>query len=177
MPRLRNQSHETFAQAIAGGLSGTKAYRKTVALTGRGGKRENDKIHACEWRRRKDVLARIAELQAQNARKMKLSREQTLEFLSEVVQTGAGQVAPDNRLCQAYEKTENGFKIRVPDKIAAAQTISRMCGWNQPEELRLGLSEGLTSYLKELRAGKLGDREEQALDVKAEIKQLPAAQV
>jgi hypothetical protein len=32
-----------------------------------------------------------------------------------------------------------------------------MCGWNEPEQVNLGLANSLTTYLAELRAQRIGD--------------------
>ena len=54
---------------------------------------------------------------------------------------------------QAYEEDSEGkVKVRLADKIAGLQTLCRMTGWNEPDQVRLSGTDTLSAYLLELRA-------------------------
>ena len=75
------------------------------------------------------VRERVNELKEANSRKATLSREQTIEFLCNVINTSAAKVDADSPLVQSAE-FENGqpAKLRIPDKIAAVKELTKMCG-------------------------------------------------
>jgi hypothetical protein len=99
------------------------------------------------------VRERIQELQEQNARKSALSREEALQWLADLIRTPIGSVGKDSQLVQAYEEDGQGnVKVRLADKIAGLQTLCRMTGWNEPDQVRLSGTDTLSAYLLELRA-------------------------
>jgi hypothetical protein len=155
MPKFKrlNQRQEVFAQGIAAGLSGVEAFKRVTP----GNQRDCD-VKAAQMRRKPGVEGRIAELLAQNARKSEMTRAELMAFYATVIRTPADQVPPGSPVIQAYEETpEGGRKIRIVDKAAAGQALARMCGWNEPEQVNLGLANTLTTYLAELRAQRIGD--------------------
>ena len=58
---------------------------------------------ATRWMERPGVRERIAELKEANSRKATLSREQTIEFLCNVISTSAAKVEADSPLVQSAE--------------------------------------------------------------------------
>jgi Terminase small subunit len=149
MPLLKNPRHERFCQLVAGGMPGTRAYRKVAGA--RAGKPENDDVHSHEWSRRPDVKARIQELMAGNAQRAQMTREELLAFYADVIRTPADSVPSNSRIIQAFEKTEHGRKIRLVDKAAAGAALAKMCGWDQPTKIVV-TTDPLLAYLKEIRA-------------------------
>jgi hypothetical protein len=96
MPRLASIRHEKFARFVADGLTSSEAYRRTVGVTAR-----NADVNASQWLNKRGVRARVDEIRRENDRKSVLSREQALKFLSDVIQTPAGQIDKDHPLCQS----------------------------------------------------------------------------
>ena len=68
--------------------------------------------------------------------------------------TPIGSVGKDSPLVQAYEEDSEGkVKVRLAAKIAGLQTLCRMTGWNEPDQVRLsGNSDTLSAYHLELRS-------------------------
>jgi hypothetical protein len=122
---LKNSRHEKFSQGVASGLSGSEAYRQVA-----GAAAGNADVIADDLMNRPGVRERIAELKEANSRRATLSREQTIEFLCNVINTSAAKVDADSSLVQSAE-FENGqpVKLRIPDKIAAVKELTKMCGW------------------------------------------------
>ena len=85
-----------------------------------------------------------------------MTREELLTFYADVIRTPADQVPAGSPVIQAYEMTESGHKIRIADKIAAGAALSRMTGWNSPEQLEIGAGDSLKNYLLALRRQTLG---------------------
>jgi hypothetical protein len=144
---LRNVKHEKFACAT--GLSRAEAYRRVAGV--RAGK--NSDSNSDDWLNARGVRKRIQELQERNAQRSELSREEALRWLSDLIRTPIGSVGKDSPLVQAYEEDSEGkVKVRLADKIAGLQTLCRMTGWNEPDQVRLSGTDSLSAYLLELRA-------------------------
>jgi predicted RNA-binding Zn ribbon-like protein len=156
MPVLRNARHERFCQLLASGKFAMAAYREAAGK--KAGKPENDHVHSAEWKQRRGVRERIRELIEANSKKSVMNREELMAFYSQVILTPADQVPVGSPVIQAYEMTESGPKIRLADKIAAGAQLSKMTGWNEPEQVRLSGTDSLSRYLLELRAQPIGGR-------------------
>ena len=153
MPILKNVKHEKFAQLCATGLSRAEAYRRAAGA--RAGK--NSDANSDDWLNARGVRERIKELQEQSAKKSELSREEALKWLTDLIRTPISAVCKDSPLVQAYqENSEGNVKVRLADKIAGLQTLCRMTGWNEPDQVRLSGTDSLSAYLLELRAQPIG---------------------
>jgi hypothetical protein len=98
------------------------------------------------------VRERLTELKEANSRKATLSREQTIEFLYNVISTSAAKVDVDSSLVQSAE-FENGqpVKLRIPDKIAAVKELTKMCGWAQLNRIELSARDTLAEFIDSIR--------------------------
>ena len=98
------------------------------------------------------IRERINELKEANSRKAMLSREQTIEFLCNVINTSAAKVEADSSLVQSAEFMDGKpVKLRIPDKIAAVKELTKMCGWAQPERFELSATDTLTEFVRSIR--------------------------
>jgi len=79
------------------------------------------------------IVDHLQELKAKNDRKMALSRDEALNILAEIAR------GPRDEF------------IKASDQERAIEIASRMCGWNEPDEVRLSAANTLTGYLLELR--------------------------
>ena len=68
-----------------------------------------------------------------------------------ILDAGAGVVAKDSRLCQSYRTGDYGTGVRMPDKIAAAQLLVKMCGWANPERVELSATDTLAEFIQSIR--------------------------
>jgi hypothetical protein len=102
------------------------------------------------------ICKRAAELKAAQSQKSELSSDQLREFLVAVIQTPAGKVDEQSRLCQSYKNTSEARQIRMPDKLRAVEQLVKLCGWNEPEKFEHGANNELTDLLKRLRGGSPG---------------------
>ena len=147
MASLKNVRHEKFAQCVASGLTGADAYRQVMNYTGK----EADG-NAANWMNRPGVRERVNELKEANSRKATLSREQTIEFLCNVINTSAAKVDADSPLVQSAEFVDGKpVKLRIPDKIAAVKELIRICGWAQPARLELSARDTLGDFINSIR--------------------------
>ena len=48
------------------------------------------------------------------------------------------------------------MKLRICDKVAAGGQLSRMCGWFEPDRVKLSGDDSLSAYLLEPRARPIG---------------------
>jgi hypothetical protein len=156
MPKLENPRWERFAQLCALLNNAAEAYRK-LGRRKKGQIIKNADVNSAQLMSKPGVRERVAELRRENDRKSEMTRAELLSFYASVIRTPADRVPPGSPVIQSYEVTEHGHKIRIVDKAAAGQALARMCGWNEPEQVNLGLANTLTTYLAELRAQRIGD--------------------
>ena len=114
---------------------------------------KNSDANSDDWLNARGVRTRIQELQERNAERSEITREEALQWLADLIRTPIGSVGKDSPLVQAYEEdSEGNVKVRLADKIAGFQTLCRMTGWNEPDQVRLSGTDSLSAYLSELRA-------------------------
>jgi hypothetical protein len=147
MASLKNVRHEKFAQCVGSGLSGADAYRQVMNYTGK----EADG-NAANWMNRPGVRERVNELKEANSRKATLSREQAIAFLCNVISTSAAKVDADSPLVQSAEFVDGKpVKLRIPDKIAAAKELIKVCGWAKPDRIELAATDTLEEFINSIR--------------------------
>lgn len=131
-PVLLNPKWEAFAQAVASGLSASEAYRKI------GGKGKNADVIASRMLVNVGIRDRIAELKKAGADKVVFTIEDALKLAIEIINTPAGEVDRNHRLCQEYSETigemSSSKRFKMPDKLAALEKIIKMKGWYAPEK-------------------------------------------
>jgi hypothetical protein len=108
--------------------------------------------NAANWMNRPGVRERVNELKEANSRKATLSREQTIEFLCNVINTSAAKVDADSPLVQSAEFVDGKpVKLRIPDKIAAVKELVRICAWAQAARLELSARDTLGDFINSIR--------------------------
>lgn len=130
---LDNPRHEMFAQKVALGMEQGAAYEES-GFEARG---KSAHESASRLVKDKDVAARITQLRSEAAAKVQMTKEQLLEFLVEVVKTPAGNVTDDHRLCQSYKHTDTERSLKIPDKLRAAELLSKLCDWQAPDRISM----------------------------------------
>jgi hypothetical protein len=146
MPALATPKDEMFCQGVASGLSHAEAWRKAT------GKVKNADVCCDQLLGKIGIRERIAELKEANSRKATLSREQTIEFLCNVISTSAAKVEADSPLVQSAEFVDGKpVKLRIPDKIAAAKELTKMCGWAQSNRIELSARDTLAEFIDSIR--------------------------
>ena len=127
MPELKNIRHEKFCKAYLAPGNASEAYRQA------GFSRKNPDVDGHKLLVSPSIEKRLSELKAKNNRKMALSRDEALNILAEIAR------GPRDEF------------IKASDQERAIEIASRMCGWNEPDEVRLSAANTLTGYLLELR--------------------------
>jgi phage terminase small subunit len=139
---------EALGHNIAAGVSYVRAgYSNNGAAEGASRLLKNDK-----------VAAYIEAEQQRLSEKMRIKKWQLLEFLSEAITTPIGDVNKDSTLCQEHTVDEVGeetvrTKIKMVDKLGAADRLCRMLGWFQPEVVKHEATEELEELIRLTRAG------------------------
>jgi Terminase small subunit len=128
MPELKNPRHERFCLFYLISGNASEAYREAGFRA-----RKNSNVTGPRLLANVGVKARIAELKAQNRPANIKSREDVLQWLSDLMDRPVDE------------------PMKWSDKIRAAEVLNRMCGWNEPDEVRLSAANSLTGYLLELR--------------------------
>ena len=146
MPQLRNIRHEKFAQSVACGLPQSEAYRR---VAGRGPSAKNANVHANEWANCSGVKERITELQAENARKCEVSREELLQFLTAVVRAKPSEASVENSHCE-ITFSRNDREVVFPSKLQAVAQLCKMCNFNAPEKVSIDAGDSLSALLRDI---------------------------
>jgi Terminase small subunit len=133
MPELKNIRHERFCflYHILGNAS--MAYREA------GFHSKNPDVNAAQLIVKHSIKARIAEIKANYGPKKVKSRDDVLQWLSDLMDRPADE------------------PIKWGDKLRAGEIFVRMCGYNEPETINIGVANSLTTYLTELRSQRIGD--------------------
>ena len=133
-------AHEAFCVAVANGMSQTDAYALHV------GTGPHINKSACNLaKRHKD---RIAQLRAENdaiaAAARVLTKQEAMEFLTNVVRTPIGEIDHTSPLCQERTYTvgreEDSVKVKMPGKREAIGDLAKMLGWNMTEKVDVTVS-------------------------------------
>ncbi len=135
---LKNSRHERFCQLVAGGCEKTKAYRAVYPLA-KDWSANAARVRAC--RLAKQCRARIRELQEIPAKATIASRVEIAEFLTRVLRTPIAEIDETSDLAQektvrtlAGEEEGTVEKIKIPDKLGAADGLRKMMGYDEPEK-------------------------------------------
>ena len=133
MPILRNVKDEKFAQLVASGMTAQAAFTQAGYKAAQNAPRlRNDEL----------VAKRIEELQERNARKAEmaaLSRDELINILSEIVHAARKRLP----------------EVRTADGLKAAELITKLCGYNEPERVNVQSVEVKVdaTLIQQLRAG------------------------
>jgi len=148
MARLNTRDEEFCRLVTVGGKSDAEAYR----LAGFKGKDANRR--AAEVRARQGIQARIAEIKGENTEIFRLSREQVLNFLADVIETPIGKVDEESRLAQevAYGKDGAIDKLKMPGKIEAARLAGQWCGWEKGNQAENKAADAAASMAEAIRS-------------------------
>ena len=129
MPILSNPKYEKFAQLVVGGMSASEAYTKVIGCSVSSGQK-----NAWRMKENEGVVARITELQAKSERKAEITRAEVLTFLK--------------KFCDFVPSKK---RIRPNDQLKAVEIIAKLCGWNEPECVQVGMEAELAAVIAKLR--------------------------
>ena len=88
--------HEKFAQCVASGIVGGRAYRQAAEYSGK-----QADGNAANWMKRPGVREHIEELKAESSARCSLSREAYIRSLVEMYEAKPGDASMDNQRCAA----------------------------------------------------------------------------
>lgn len=140
-----------FCQAYASGMTvgvawraaGYKAKPKSAAILG-GRALQNP-----------EIAAELDRLYAEARERARLTKEDIIDYLCDVVTTPVGKVDQDHKLCQEYHvsETEHGShtKVKMPAKLDAIKHLSALCGWNAPVKVGFDADDPMLSLLRTIR--------------------------
>jgi hypothetical protein len=57
-----------------------------------------------------------------------MNKQERRKYLARIVRTPADQIGPDSDLCQGFEETPLGPKVKIPDKLKAIDLDSKLSG-------------------------------------------------
>jgi hypothetical protein len=94
------------------------------------------------------IRGRVDEIARENEQECRWGRKELLSFYCDVLETGAGSLQANDRLCQGVERTivehhdSKGRVVRtvtterliMPAKMEAGEGIRRMLGWDRKPE-------------------------------------------
>ena len=135
MPTLRNPKHEKFAQLVASGMTAQAAFTQAGypspsktrlgCAQQRSSGQENRGVAGREMKRQAEMAA--------------MTRNELVKILAETVRAARARSS----------------EARLGDGLKAAEMLAKMCGWNEPEQVRhdhLHLQVD-AALMEELRAG------------------------
>ena len=105
--------------------------------------------------RNEKVRAEVERIKGENQALASLSREETLDYLVSAITTPAGEIGPDNPLCEEYEvKPDGSIKVKAISKIAAIKELVRLTGMAAPERTEVSFDAEVTAMLAKMMGAK-----------------------
>ncbi|HEY5742319.1 MAG TPA: terminase small subunit [Terrimicrobiaceae bacterium] len=144
MPILANAKHELFSQLVASGKSEMSAFAE-AGYSARSAKQNAHRLSENEG-----IKARIAELKGRTAEKCEATRAEVLKFLVGVVRAKPSEAGFENPLCESVI-TKAGPTAAFPSKLGALAQLAKMCGWNEPEKVQVGMEAELVAVIAKIR--------------------------
>jgi hypothetical protein len=147
-----NDRWRHFASLIVAGATATRAYKMSFSTCKT---HVTAEVEGCRLLKNPKVAAYIKKLRDEDNEKLALdriiSKQETLEFLTQVIRTPAGAIDKNDPLCQSFKDTEREYEIKLPDKLRAEERICH----KEPQIRYLLLADirRLLAYLKSRQNG------------------------
>lgn len=149
---MLNERQERFCQLVASGRPHGRAYEEAgYSAKGRSADAQAAKLVA-----KGNVQARIAELMKENASGCRLSREQAMAYLCDIIETPVGDIDPQHKLAQEYREPgeTTGGMIKMPAKLDAFKELAKMCGWYEPDKIEHSVTDEIAEMMMRIRKRK-----------------------
>src|SRR5690606_41095998 len=97
----------------------------------------------------------VDELRGEVREMLKISGAELLDFLVAGIVTPVGDIDENHRLCQSVKSTDVGVvEVKMPNKIDLVREVNRMCGFYDPEKIKLTAEGELLEAMKRLTGAK-----------------------
>ena len=151
------EKQKVFARGLFEGLSQRDAYKRAYDCSTKKDKTVDEL--ASRLSRNVKVRKYLDGLNCEVERSAVLSRQERMEWLSDVVRTPIGKVDENSSLCQSHCFTESEFgtttKVTMPNKLAAITELNKMDGAYEPEKIEVKSELSFASLLKSLSSDPL----------------------
>lgn len=146
------EKQKEFARGVFEGLSQRDAYKRAYDCTSKKDKTVDEL--ASRLARNAKVKGYLAELNKEVERSAVLSKQERMEWLSDVVRTPIAKVDENSSLCQSHSVTESEFgtttKVTMPSKLSAIAELNKMDGAYEPERIEVKSEFSFGSLLRDL---------------------------
>lgn len=146
------EKQKEFARGVFDGLSQRDAYKRAYDCTSKKDKTVDEL--ASRLARNAKVKGYLAELNKEVERSAVLSKQERMEWLSDVVRTPIAKVDENSSLCQSHSVTESEFgtttKVTMPSKLSAIAELNKMDGAYEPERIEVKSEFSFGSLLRDL---------------------------
>lgn len=146
------EKQKEFARGVFEGLSQRDAYKRAYDCTSKKDKTVDEL--ASRLARNAKVKGYLAELNKEVERSAVLSKQERMEWLSDVVRTPIAKVDEYSSLCQSFSVTESEFgsttKVVMPSKLSAIAELNKMDGAYEPERIEVKSEFSFGSLLRDL---------------------------
>lgn len=122
-----NQRQFLFCQSVLSGMKPEEAYK--VA----GYKSKTPSDHAFKLAEKSDVKRYLEQGRTKQLKKFTMTKEDLLAYQQEILETPAGEVTADHRLCQEFRpgSEDEAPSIKMPSKDNASKLIVDVMAWNK----------------------------------------------
>ena len=132
MSVLKNPRHEKFALLVASGKTQSDAYREVYPKSL---KWQDKDVHVRASVLNARVVQRVKELQQIAAANARISLDELVEIMAEIVRTPGDAVPDGARIVQEVREGKFGSTKVIPSKVAAADFIAKVCGFYAPQKV------------------------------------------
>ena len=113
---------------------------------------------ATQWQRDPIVMVELDRLRQASRKAVVVSLEELHSFLGDVLKTPISQLDENSPLISEVTETEsqNGTtrKIKMPDKLRAADMIAKLAGYYAPEKQEVAVTHSIGSLVESIMFGK-----------------------
>lgn len=151
------EKQKMFARGLFEGLSQREAYKKAYDCT----KKKDKSVDAQASRLTKNIKVKeyLEQLNSKVERSAVLTKQERMEWLSNVVRTPIAKVDENSNLCQSHSITESEFgtkvKVTMPNKLSAIAELNKMDGAYEPEKIEVKSELSFSSLLNSLNSDPL----------------------
>lgn len=151
---LLNPRQKSFADRVIVGTPAGRAWEQ-AGYHARGNAAE---VEACKALKKPKIKAYIKAERARLEKAGQFERSNLVDYLVSVIRTPVGQLDGGSPLVQEYtiEEGEAGTrtrtKVKMANKLQAAKQLAEVMGWNKPQEVKVDLSEKLSTIISKIRS-------------------------
>lgn len=130
--RPLNDRQRRFVELLVSGMAAGRAYE----AAGYDAKGRQADAAASRLLTNASIKAEVKSMRGEAKRSAKISRDEAIEMLTDILMSKPNQASMKNPLCE-LKMSKAGPYAAFPDKSRAMERLAKMLGWDEPEKHKL----------------------------------------